>query len=239
MAHVPLQSHPRRLQIGPSEEKIDKMDSRLASIEQLLRSLSMQASAPATHDTESIASSSYVTPDRRVPTHNVGTGVGVHLAAAKELFEKTVGDSPKLQQSVAEALQALQGIVERLDVAPEISNADVPLRNPIDITPPPWEQVAPILQRASGAFIPSTPMNIIANTTVEPGAGVANWATPCNSVAEFAQKARRLYDRHHTEIPSRRLSVYAGLFGLCCEFGAIESKSEDTLDRARYYYDLS
>lgn len=147
-----------------SEDKIDRMDGRLASIEQLLQRLTKQPSAPATHVTDSPASSSHAINDgKRALTYNVGTGPNVDVAAAKELFEKTVGSSPKLQQSVAEALQALQGIVGRLDVDSEMNHIAAPPQKLVDVAPPPWSEVASILQRASGMSMILLRFSIIAD----------------------------------------------------------------------------
>lgn len=133
------------------------MDGRLASIEELLRSLASQASPTAKPDADTPTTTTTTTTigsqinDGRSPlVHSVGTGPSVDLVAAKELFEKTVRRTPNLQQSVVEALQALQGIVGRLDVDAEITQSATLPQRPIHVAPPDWPQVAVILEKSGG-----------------------------------------------------------------------------------------
>lgn len=139
------------------------MDGRLASIEQLLRGLSSQTPSTPRPESSIHTPSSQINDGQSRLIHSVGTGPSVDLVAAKELFEQTVGACPKIQHSVAEALQALQGIVGRVsvDVDAETSHIAATLQTPTNVVPPCWPQIAEILEKAGGEYLMSTPLHAI------------------------------------------------------------------------------
>ncbi|GAM90413.1 hypothetical protein ANO11243_084560 [Dothideomycetidae sp. 11243] len=149
------------------EQKIDRIENRLANIEHLLRHRSSVISSPSTTKTvNSPATLRDGSPDTQsigtfspVPTPVLaGTGVLVESAAAQDILEHTVRCDADAQQDLqlSSALQSLRFIVSRIHVetsglacASSISETSLPT--------PDWEtQIRPLLERIEGLVMALT-----------------------------------------------------------------------------------
>ena len=150
-----------------SEEKIIRIESRLASIEQLLRqflstgSFSSPQQTPVssynsnTH-TSHIANASDPEHDSNVQTPATGAiGLCVESVAAKNAFEHTISQDSTVQQDpqLSSALASLRRIVERTQFDRSASSTDLTSNSLAKCTLDlhlGWEQIRTLLKKAEG-----------------------------------------------------------------------------------------
>lgn len=152
-----------------SETKIDRIESRLASIEQLLRQSSNASSSDSAQQTPdslqpSNMPSSYAphledSSNAQTPATG-GIGLQVESMAAKNVLEQTIARDYAVQHDpqLILALESLRGIVYRtqLDVSSAsrgLSNASL-AKSALEAPLPGWEQVKLVLDRAESEFAP-------------------------------------------------------------------------------------
>lgn len=153
-----------------SENKIDRIENRLANIERLLRNGASTSSSPAdanqtpssldshscTRKTKrEIATAEYLDDESAAATPFAGfSSMQAETLAAKDALEQTVGNSPSITQDrkLNEALSSLRSIVGRVkgeSNGSAAASAPSPTAPPSDETDiPPWEQVRVVLERA-------------------------------------------------------------------------------------------
>lgn len=154
-----------------SESKIDRLESRLANIESLLRQAT-GTSSPSTHPTPASSHASN-RPSNHAANHSPlgedyngrtpvtgDIGLRVESMAAKNALEQTIGRDLAVQQDplLMSALESLRGIVNcaQLDASdPPIALNTTSLAKSASEAPlPDWEQVRTLLDRAESLSSP-------------------------------------------------------------------------------------
>lgn len=145
---------------------MDRMDSRLANIERLLQGMSngtdlltslktpqTWTNTPLGHFTPEGDSSEQFTPSE--------VGLRAESAAAKNAVDRTVSRDAAVQQDtrLERALGSLRWIVDRVQQDVEERSTDAIRTKPGSQAVPAWKQVKPILERYTGMFRLSIPLN--------------------------------------------------------------------------------
>lgn len=163
-----------------SENKIDRIESRLASIEQLLQRSSRRVSSPSSQPTP--ASSYSVNTHNSHATHTSDPeddstnqtpatgdiGLRVESVAAKNAFEHTINQDRTAQQDphLSSALASLRRIVERIQYDGSSSSTNL-TSNPLadsalDPSHLDWSQIRMLLEKAGRPLSMPTTFKILA-----------------------------------------------------------------------------
>lgn len=157
-----------------SENKIDRIENRLANIERLLRNGASTSSSPADVDQtpssldsqggarkkkREIITAEYLDDESAAATPFAGfSSMQAETLAAKDALEQTVGNSPSITQDrqLNEALSSLRSIVGRVkgeNNGPAAAAAPSPAASTSDEAAiPPWEQARVLLERAKREY---------------------------------------------------------------------------------------
>ncbi|KAF4965820.1 hypothetical protein FSARC_6413 [Fusarium sarcochroum] len=215
-----------------SETKIDRIESRLASIEQLLRQSSATLSSAVT---ESVYDSPHEISHHEVnSTKPLGAsgdhatqvsaagdvGVQAESIAAKQTLEQTVDQDPILQQDpqLRNALSSLRRIVDCVQSDVDESTTVKPLSKDVSQARlPDWEEVRLILERVEGDK-----------------AAIGGWLWPA-LLDDFCRKCRAMYEQDQKTTPTDKILVYSVMSNICCQFsgtdGAKAADSSQELSR--------
>ncbi|KAK4502867.1 hypothetical protein PRZ48_006293 [Zasmidium cellare] len=221
------------------ENKIDRIENRLANIERLLRNGASTTSSPAdAHQTPSSVDSQggskkpkretadYLDDESAAATPFAGfTSMQAETLAAKDALEQTVGSSPSITQDrqLNEALSSLRNIVGRLKGdgnGPGAVSAPSPAPDASDEAGvPPWDQARVIVERAK----PYPP-------------AVFSMCLPCTPFETWVKKVEEMYDPHSDVSLAHKLIVFTGCVCLSGEFSALEKADSaewfDTLSKS-------
>ncbi|KAF4464017.1 fungal specific transcription factor domain [Fusarium albosuccineum] len=192
------------------EKKIDRIESRLASIEQLLRHSSHAPSCSSVEAKED-APSPLVLEESLIPEVPPAGHTGIHAEsiAAQKTFEQAVGREPSIlhDPDIKSALESLSGIIDRAqhDTSGPLKSPAVtaPTKDATETYPPTWEQVKAVLQVVEGEK-----------------QAVSNWLSPA-VLKDFCRKCQVMYEEGQEGSPTDKLLVYAIMSNICTEFSAM------------------
>lgn len=124
-----------------SENKIDRIEARLAGIERLLQE---RLPAPSLSSTTPSKPNAMLDPVIEVDGY---TGPHADSLAAKEAFEQVAGISPVIasDESLHSALSSLRGIIDKIKGDEHINASNEQTAEDLDL--PSWDDVQSILQR--------------------------------------------------------------------------------------------
>ncbi|KAF5010795.1 hypothetical protein FDECE_3057 [Fusarium decemcellulare] len=192
------------------ERKIDRIESRLASIEQLLRHSSHVSSSLSVEAKEDDPSPLLLEESSIPEVPPAGhTGTHAESMAAQKTFEQVVGREPSIlcDPDLKSALESLCGIIDRAqhDTSGPLKDPSIiaPTKDTPKALPPTWDQVKAVLQ-----------------VVEKEKQAVSNWLSP-PVLREFCQKCRAMYEEGQEGSPTDKLLVYAIMSNICTEFSAM------------------
>ncbi|KAJ3549170.1 hypothetical protein NM208_g641 [Fusarium decemcellulare] len=215
------------------ERKIDRIESRLASIEQLLRHSSHAPSWSSVEAKQDDSSPLLMEESSISGVPAVGhTGIHAESIAAHKTFQQAVGREPSIlcDPDLKSALESLCGIINSAqhDTSGPLKDPSIiaPTKDATETLPPTWDQVKAVLQVVESTLDSRWPSSYLpiqvfdSRCIAEEKQAVSNWLSPA-VLKDFCRKCRVMYEEGQEGSPTDKLLVYAIMSNICTEFSAM------------------